>query len=394
MTATPTGADVRSIYQALGIELPGWAHTEAPVRCFADPDAHQHQDRDASCSVNLASGAFNCHGCGAHGGAYDAAVISGRSPREAIDLMVAHGLTQRRPASHVSRQPSGAPARDTSLAAASRAGVRNRATRRVTWARRAANEQGVFAVDGEEIDAWAEALAGNRELLDRLRAERGWDERVLRELQVGFDGERITIPIPDERAGVPQGLLRLRINASQRPKVLAVPGTRLALIPRPAPEQTRVWLVEGPSDMLAARSAGLPALAVPGTHAWRTEWARDLARRRVTVVMDADRPGRQAALRIVGDLERHDATHVRILELAPSRDDGYDLSDWLREGNHLRTLTARTYTSEKFRRLLDTTDRTRPPSAARSTARGSTTSSMAAAATQGGGERSYACARF
>ena len=95
----------------------------------------------------------------------------------------------------------------------------------------------MFAVDGEQVAAWAEALGGNRELLGRLRAERGWDERVLRELRVGFDGERITVPISGEHAA-PQGLLRLRIDASQRPKVLAVPGTRLALIPRPAPEET------------------------------------------------------------------------------------------------------------------------------------------------------------
>ena len=83
--------EVRAFYEALGIELPGWARTEAPVRCFADPEAHKREDRDASCSVNLHSGAFNCHGCGARGGAYDAALARGRSPREAIDLMVAVG---------------------------------------------------------------------------------------------------------------------------------------------------------------------------------------------------------------------------------------------------------------------------------------------------------------
>ena len=33
--------------------------------------------------------------------------------------------------------------------------------------------------------------------------------------------------------------------------------------------------------------------------------------------MDADCPGRQAALRIAGDLERHGAADVRIVELAP-----------------------------------------------------------------------------
>ena len=209
---------------------------------------------------------------------------------------------------------------------------------------------------------------------------------------MGFDGERITVPIPDER-GAPQGLLRLRMNSSQQPKVLAVPGTRLALIRRPAPSDQRVWLVEGPSDMLAARSAGLPAIAVPGTHAWRTEWAGEFQGRRVTVVMDADCPGRQAALRIAGDLERHGAAHVRIVELAPGRDDGYDLSDWLRERNHMRTLTARAYTSDQYRRIVDTPERTRAVSDGRCAVRGPATSSVAAAAVQDGGARSYGCTR-
>src|SRR6516164_8412073 len=59
-------------------------------------DAHQHGDRSPSCSVNLTSGAWNCHGCGAAAGAYDAALAVGHIPRSAIDLMVAHGLTERR----------------------------------------------------------------------------------------------------------------------------------------------------------------------------------------------------------------------------------------------------------------------------------------------------------
>ena len=51
--------------------------------------------------------------------------------------------------------------------------------------------------------------------------------------------------------------------------MLAVPGTRLGLIPHPAKETSdRILLVEGPPDMVAARS-GLPAIAIPGTNAWR-----------------------------------------------------------------------------------------------------------------------------
>ena len=77
-----TTPDVRAFYQALGIELPGWPKLEAPTRCFAQPDAHNHADRSPSCSINLASGAWNCHGCGAHGGAYDAALASRPARRD------------------------------------------------------------------------------------------------------------------------------------------------------------------------------------------------------------------------------------------------------------------------------------------------------------------------
>jgi len=96
VSSTLPGADVRGFYRALGIELAGWARREASVACFAAPDRHARGDRDPSCSVNVDTGAWHCWGCGARGGAYDAALARGRSPREAIDLMVTHGLTTRR----------------------------------------------------------------------------------------------------------------------------------------------------------------------------------------------------------------------------------------------------------------------------------------------------------
>jgi hypothetical protein len=78
-----TQPDVRAFYATLGIELPAWSKLDAPAHCFAQPDAHNRRDRSPSCSVNLASGAWNCHACGAQGGAYDVALAVGhhRAPR-------------------------------------------------------------------------------------------------------------------------------------------------------------------------------------------------------------------------------------------------------------------------------------------------------------------------
>jgi hypothetical protein len=97
VSGTLPGADVRGFYQALGIELPGWAQREASVGCFANPDAHAHGDRDPSCSVNVETGAWHCWGCGAKGGAFDAAIVRGLDSRQAFELKVAYGLAERDP---------------------------------------------------------------------------------------------------------------------------------------------------------------------------------------------------------------------------------------------------------------------------------------------------------
>ena len=386
MSATQLGGNARGFYAALEVPLPGWAHTEAPVRCFTNPDAHAHHDQHPSCSVNVHSGAFNCHGCGAHGGAYDAALALGRSPREAIDLMIAHGLTDRRP------QLDPAP---RAPAARSEGSVRIPSPAADASNRPVASS---LSCSVEDVRRWARALSDKPRLLARLRAERGWDPNALRRWGIGFDGERITVPITDQQ-GAPQGVLRLRIDAWQKPKVLAAAGSRLGLIPHPELVAGSVVLVEGPSDMLAARSAGLPALAVPGTHAWRAEWASAFTGRDVTVVMDADRPGREAAIRIAADLHQHGA-RASIVELDRGRDDGYDLSDWLRAGNnpdlianrsHARTSTVADRRIE--RRCLDRADQRRRADIAAAPWAWTEEPRLGMAGTVGGG-RSRGCAAF
>ncbi len=71
------GGDVRGFYTALGIYLSRWAAVEASVHCFGNPEAHRRSDRNASCSVNLASGLWNCHSCGAAGNPFHASLRAG-----------------------------------------------------------------------------------------------------------------------------------------------------------------------------------------------------------------------------------------------------------------------------------------------------------------------------
>ena len=161
-----------------------------------------------------------------------------------------------------------------------------------------------------------------------------WSRATLLELGCGWERGRVIIPIRDGHGGV-RGLLRYARSRDRAPKVLAARGTRLGLIPHPCTESSGwVVLVEGPPDMISARSRGLPAIAVPGDDAWEPGWARLLAGRRVSVVFDCDRAGRPAAARIAADLK---AVGVRgsIVDLARGRTDGYDLTAWLAERESL-----------------------------------------------------------
>jgi 5S rRNA maturation endonuclease (ribonuclease M5) len=110
----------------------------------------------------------------------------------------------------------------------------------------------------------------------------------------------------------------------------------LGLVPHPVREVcNHVILVEGPPDMIAARSSGLPATAVPGTSAWQASWASTLAGKRVTIAMNCDAPGRRAADEIAASLDST-AEAVEVVDRWPSRADGYDLTDRILELRHVK----------------------------------------------------------
>jgi hypothetical protein len=305
MTLTLQDADITGYYAALGIQLPAWATRNAPVRCFADPDRHRHEDRDPSASVDLISGAWLCHACGAHGGAYDAALTQGHTPRSAIDLMINHGLTERRSRLCTARELI------PHSPKAPRTPPRN------------------FMLQATESDVrrWQRTLSRRPNLAIRLADQRGWSVATMRELGLGWDQGRMTIPIRGQHHHL-TGVLRYQPNDTGRPKMLAIRGTQLGLIPHPTRETSHhIVLVEGPPDMIAARSRGIPAIAVPGDHAWQPSWGEVLTGRTITIVMDADAAGRYAAQRIHASLT--DIADARVVDLAPEREDGYDLTDWL-----------------------------------------------------------------
>jgi hypothetical protein len=320
MTWTLPGADIHGYYAALGIELPpAMGRTDVPVRCVFDPAAHQRADHKPSLSISLVNGAYCCHGCGAKGGARDAAEHFGHSIRSARQLLARYGLAQ--PLDSDARPPA---------RTAYRAPVVDSRPAPTAQPRRRLN------VSERQLQRWHLQLLGRVDVLERLHATRGWSGAAVRQLQLGLDRDQIMIPVRQHGGGL-VALLRYRPNPQPgQNKIRALAGSRRALFPHPADERSRhLLLVEGEPDAIAARSHGLPAIALPGVDGWRAAWAPLFAGKAVTVVMDADRHGRACARQVADDLAEH-ATAIEVVDLAPDRADGYDLTDWLMANRHQR----------------------------------------------------------
>lgn len=300
---------VRKFFAGLGITLLPSRSNEAPARCFAASGTHRRGDRTPSTSVNVSTGAWLCHGCGARGGPYDAALLRGHSPRSAMELLAATGLVDRR---QHGRRSTTAPQPDHQRPNAMRPDTRR-----------------LFTTTEDQVARWVEALNRSRQVLERLKAQRGISPSVLERFQIGTDGSRITIPTRNAQ-GQLVGVLRWSpFHHGTVPKMLAVPGSRRELFPPPEhlPAPTLV-LCEGEPDALAAHTAGIQAVAIPGAGGWRSAWASRFADRRVLVTLDCDNEGRNAARLIARDLTRT-AAELTVVDLDPDRDDGYDLTNHL-----------------------------------------------------------------
>ena len=195
-------------------------------------------------------------GAVAPGGAYDAALARGRS---SLDAMACSSPTGR---------PSAGRGRERT------------AHRRRPLIIPSSNASAPPPNPDAESWSWAEPeLGGGPCGLGRalrwpprvLRAEqaRVWSRATLVKLGCGFAGGRVLIPIQDAR-GELCGTLRYAPSHDHAPKMLAVAGTRLGLIPNPAAEPSEsIVLVEGPPNAISARSYG-PAREspLPGDDAW------------------------------------------------------------------------------------------------------------------------------
>lgn len=105
---------------------------------------------------------------------------------------------------------------------------------------------------------------------------------------------------------------------------------RLPAVVEAAQAGRAIFLVEGEKDVDALAALGLAATSNPmGAGKWREEYVESLRGVAAAIVVaDCDAPGREHAAGVCASLHAA-GIPARLLDLAPDRDDGYDVADFV-----------------------------------------------------------------
>lgn len=194
--------------------------------------------------------------------------------------------------------------------------------------KRRARAEGVRTValpGAEQVEAWHNRLVGKADLMQELLTKRGLRRETLARYQIGYDGERITIPVYSdlkELVNVRRYAFGARVN-----KMVNWPGYGDAtLYGVDALKQPRVFLTEGEMDKLLGRQLKFPTLsATAGAGTWLSEWNSLFLGKDVYICYDLDDQGEAGARKVANQL-RNVAT-VFIVKW-PMTVKGSDLTDY------------------------------------------------------------------
>lgn len=244
-----------------------------------------HKDDVPSLSIRKEDGAYFCHGCGAKGTSLIGFYESSHNTSFPEALSALYG----------------------------------------TWIRP--------TVPLRRVSSWALVLAANGKVSRWIEKHRGANRFTMKMLRLGWDGERIVIPIINE-----YGLCInvRRYHPKNHPKMLSYKkgygGVTLFPLDKYRISEDSVLLVEGEWDAILAWQMGYNVLTTTGgAGAWKPEFNKFFKGKDVVICYDNDPPGREGAERAAGSLQQS-ARSIKIIREYPKSKGDKDLTDFVLGG--------------------------------------------------------------
>lgn len=199
----------------------------------------------------------------------------------------------------------------------------------------------------DEIIKAHKALLSNEKALKFLEDRRGWNVDVIKRLKLGYEKQRVLIPIYDEDGNLVN--IRRYSPSGQQPKILHWKKGygQARWWPIEHLQLDEVVICEGEPDTILACQLGLPAIThTAGAETFKAEWAPLFTDKRVYICYDNDPAGRSGAEKAANIISTR-AADVKIINL-PVNNEKEDFTDWILQGGtieqfHELMLQAETY---------------------------------------------------
>lgn len=176
----------------------------------------------------------------------------------------------------------------------------------------------------EDVEKWHAAMPV--ELRQWLKNDRGLTDDVVNAAKLGFDGDRLVIPIPDGKGGWLFAKRRVRPGSTAVPKYLYPKGAKAALYGTQSLQGADYAIIcEGELDSLILQSRGLVAVtSTGGAGTFEPEWADVFkAIPALYITYDNDEAGKKGAMKVGKILPK-----AKIVRLPIEVGDGGDVTDY------------------------------------------------------------------
>lgn len=183
-------------------------------------------------------------------------------------------------------------------------------------------------IDESVVEEYHKNLISDKTRCSYLQKIRGWELKIINDLKIGWDGQRYTLPVKDDKDRT-INIRKYLVDGGKTAKMLPYSKDHGAPAWFPCPPvEDEILLMEGEPDTILARQMKLPAYCqTGGASSWNNSFTATVTDKRLIIIYDADPAGVKGSKKII-DRVKFCCKEVRNIKL-PIGTKGKDFSDWV-----------------------------------------------------------------